>query len=535
MIKSLRKGKNALNKAKRWPLILFGIGVFYFSYRLVELSQGHGLSFIVAAAFIALVVAARQRNPKSIYRYIFSIGSALIYIGAWNYFELGLIHWNKVSYMLIIFYAYLLPDIISANIVGLMISGQYLTYRIETPGPQLLGHIFGAILISISYSVIYQLLRNLTEERNLYREMSIRDSLTGVYTLDHLLELGQGLLDAGTELAVFVSDLDRFKQINDTYGHLAGNLVLVEVAKLLQNETAEYDRIIGRLGGDEFVILINGCSVRQMGAIGARLTDAMDAKEFVVDSEIEPIRVSFSLGSTHAKAHSRKKLENLLSIADIDMYYNKYENHRRNVYSKIDYPLLSSEAILLLHTLAEKDMYTYVHSEKTARVASGFARYLGLEEETAKALYVAGWLHDIGKLIIPNDIIRKTGALTDDEYFAVKQHVNFGISLLSMIGLSEDEIEMVRCHHQRWDGKGYPRELSGTEVSFECRILQIADAFSAMSVKRVYRPTFSLDEAIIEIQKNAGMQFDPELAKSFIEYLRSEYATSRREVAVAHE
>lgn len=438
----------------------------------------------------------------------------------WYYYPSHFEDYNKVSFFLLPFYAYLFPDLISCNLAGILIAAQYLHYYAEKPGYQLTGIILGAIITSVSFSIIYHLLRKLTIERNRYQKLSTIDSLTGLANLGHILEMGQKFMDEGAGLTVLLTDLDLFKQINDTYGHIAGNKVLIEIARLLEQETANLDRLVGRLGGDEFVILIKNLPPTEIVTVSERLTNAMERKLFFVDPDMNPIRVSFSIGAAYTPPQSFQLIDKLLTVADIDMYYNKFENHRQNVYSRIELPLLNERSINLLRTLAEKDMYTYVHSEYTSHFAAAFGNDLGLPSQTVEALFVAGWLHDIGKLLISNDIIRKSGILSSREYPLIQSHVDYGVSILKQMDLSPEIILAVEYHHERWDGTGYPHRLLGDSIPLEGRILQLADALSAMSIKRVYRKTMTFEQMITEIRFNSGTQFDPILAEKFIHFLQ---------------
>lgn len=178
---------------------------------------------------------------------------------------------------------------------------------------------------------------------------------------------------------------------------------------------------------------------------------------------------------------------------------------------------LTLKCRLLLHNLAEKDVDTYIHSRFTGQLAAALGAALELSEKAVADLYTAGLLHDLGKLLVPGSILRKEAALTGEEYAIVKQHVDDGIRILSCQNLPPTVVNAIKYHHERWDGKGYPYSLAGRDTPIEGRILQIADAFSAMTTKRVYREPLSPEEALEEVRRNRGTQFDPELADRFIE------------------
>lgn len=191
-------------------------------------------------------------------------------------------------------------------------------------------------------------------------------------------------------------------------------------------------------------------------------------------------------------------------------------------------PKACSELYVTVHQLVElftnlfegKDEFTKNHSEIVAVVAYMLGRAVDLPPRACDLLHIAGHLHDIGKLHIPKEILRKPGPLNTDEYALVKKHPEIGAKLLSPIRIFQGRggvLEMVLYHHERWDGKGYPKGLKGEEIPLGARILAVADAFSAMVCRRPYREPLSLEEALEEIKRHAGTQFDPLLVEVFCE------------------
>lgn len=177
----------------------------------------------------------------------------------------------------------------------------------------------------------------------------------------------------------------------------------------------------------------------------------------------------------------------------------------------------------LRYTVEAKDTYTRGHSDRVAEYSYLIGKYLGLPEEDLKKLKLGGLFHDIGKIGIPESILLKTERLTDDEYSEIKNHPTIGAHILSNATMFQDIIPIVKHHHERFDGKGYPSKLKGDEIPYLARIATIADTYDAMTSKRAYREPLSLDIVKEEFEKNAGTQFDPELVPVFLDILNNHY------------
>ena len=171
----------------------------------------------------------------------------------------------------------------------------------------------------------------------------------------------------------------------------------------------------------------------------------------------------------------------------------------------------------LVNALEAKDLYTGKHSERVTRYASEAARILGCSGAQLETVQTVGYLHDIGKIGIRDSILNKPGPLSIDEYEIVKKHPSIGDSIVSELGLSPEERSIIRHHHERWDGAGYPDGLSGEQIPLLARVLSVADAFDAMTSKRAYRNAMSRDQALAELLKNRGKQFDPSALDAFLE------------------
>lgn len=242
----------------------------------------------------------------------------------------------------------------------------------------------------------------------------------------------------------------------------------------------------------------------------------MKKSTFLLDEGIE-LNISLSIGEVTSTQYQEHNIENLMHIADKNMYLIKQQNHADLLEETDIHEILSSKGARLLLILKEKDIYSYMHSLYTAQYAVELAEELNLSLELVKDMQIAGLVHDLGKVTVPKTILSKPKELTVEEYEIVKFHVEDGLNILGGLALSETVLQAVKYHHERWDGTGYPYALPGSQQPLEARILQIADAFAAMTIKQVYSSRLTVEEALEIIQEEAGHQFDPDLAAHFIQ------------------
>ncbi len=193
-----------------------------------------------------------------------------------------------------------------------------------------------------------------------------------------------------------------------------------------------------------------------------------------------------------------------------------------NTYEKLEKAYLDSIETLR-YTVEAKDPYTRGHSDRVAEYSVLIGEKLGLSDEDLKTLRVGGLFHDIGKIGIPDSILLKEAKLTDDEYSEIKNHPSIGAHILCNAEVFRNIIPIVKHHHERYDGRGYPGKLAGDDIPYFARIAALADAFDAMTSKRTYRNSLPIDIVREEIEKNLGTQFDPELGKLFLGIIDNEY------------
>ncbi len=388
------------------------------------------------------------------------------------------------------------------------------------------GRSHGAVLI----------FRDVTEFRRREEELkdlAVRDGLTllfnHTYVTQALEREARSALEKGRGLAFMMVDVDNFKSYNDRFGHPQGDDVLRRLARLLEENVRSTD-IVGRYGGDEFAVILPGAGPEEALEIAERLRRAVAAYPFPYREFMPDGRVTVSVGVACLPDDGTTAAV-LIRHADEAMYSAKrISKDRVEVYQSVlkeleaDWPeerALIHYISMFLAAVNAWDWYTYGHSERVTRYAVALARGLGLDAEETKKIKLAAFLHDVGKVEIPASLLNKSGLLDPEEREALKRHPLVGAEIVGQIKALEDVVPVVRHHHERWDGKGYPAGLAGEEIPLGARIIALADAFDAMTSDRPYRRAKSSSEALAEIEREAGRQFDPRLAGIFLHLFRS--------------
>jgi diguanylate cyclase (GGDEF)-like protein len=349
------------------------------------------------------------------------------------------------------------------------------------------------------------------------------DPLTGLGNHRHFQDQLQTRLDhaVATQLPVSVClfDLDNFKQINDRYGHPTGDRVLAQVASRLRDAGEAF-----RLGGDEFAVVLPGHGEEAARKVADKLVRDLGSEE------TEHLgTVSFSAGVATFPQHGEERAE-LVRVADIALYWAKGEGKNRVRVYRPDMPALSQlqrlasdpdrsarlqAAAALAGAVDARDAYVGSHSQRVGEVAAAVARRLELPDDEVELIRLAGKLHDVGKLAVPEEILRKRGALTPREREVLERHPQIGQTMLDPLGV-EPVGTWVLHHHERWDGDGYPGNLAGERIPIGSRIIFAADSFDAMTSDRTYRAALSSDEATAELRRCAGTQFDPNVVAALL-------------------
>ena len=325
------------------------------------------------------------------------------------------------------------------------------------------------------------------------------------------------------DLSVIYGDLDHFKDINDRFGHQVGDDVLVEVGDLLRRHARRID-CVARVGGEEFALLVPSSAGRGAFITAERLRYRVRE---ALASRYPGLTISFGIASFPVDAASP---ERLLRCADESLYAAKTLGRDRSViYSREIVGALAakpehaptaavanlSTLLALAEALDIRDHPTARHSETVARYAEAMALELGMDPEHVERVRLAAVLHDIGKIGIADSVLHKEGPLSESEWAELRNHPEIGARLLSAPGF-DDLRAWVLAHHEHLDGSGYPLGLKGDEIPLEARILAIADAFEAMLADRPYRPGRPEHEALDELHRASGTQFDPAVVEALV-------------------
>jgi diguanylate cyclase (GGDEF)-like protein len=353
-------------------------------------------------------------------------------------------------------------------------------------------------------------------------QLALTDPLTGLGNHRHFHERLQRELAAAEEnghaLSLCLVDIDDFKGVNDHHGHPVGDRVLGQVASRLRQGGESF-----RLGGDEFAVLLPGLDDRSAIAVARSIVERVSAAQI---EQVGAVTVSAGVATYPIQGAGR---DELIRLADSALYWAKEDGkNRARTYESTQIELRQLQqlaespdrtaryraAASLAKAVDARDAYTGSHSERVGDLAARISRRLGLDEPQIELTRLAASLHDLGKLAIPEEILRKPGALNESERLVLQRHPQIGHRMLESLGV-EPIADWVLHHHERWDGDGYPHRLRGDEIPLGARIIFVADAFDAMTSERVYRRPFSQRDALAELERCSGSQFDPVIVDAF--------------------
>lgn len=370
-------------------------------------------------------------------------------------------------------------------------------------------------------------LKNIKAYEAVYR-MSIHDELTGLYNRNYSRDFFDADQKPNGARGLIYLDIDNFSLFNELYGERVGDKVLKWCASKICAIAGEEDCTF-RIGSNEFMILKETDSREVLKGLVAKLQEEVTMPAPDKPKVMQPI--TFSVGiSMYPKTAS--DMNELLVQAKRAVFYAKRNGKNRvEVYERgIDeekedtqtkgYEQIAPTVYALMAAIDAKDDYTFAHSGNVSEYAVQLAKKIGLKKNDIQIIKEAGLLHDIGKIGIPESILKKKGKLTDEEYQIMKTHVEKSIEMIHYLPNMSYVVPAVVSHHERYDGKGYPRGVQGEEIPLAGRILAVCDSFDAMTSKRVYKEALTVDYAVSELKKNRGTQFDPKLADAFIELVQ---------------
>ena len=398
---------------------------------------------------------------------------------------------------------------------ALMASAALMLVVLWQRSPVLSAALVGPLLaISLYQRSAYQALRAM--------RLALTDPLSGLGNHRSFQErLKHELLRAEAEDEPFtlcMIDVDDFKRINDLYGHPVGDRVLASVGRRLRQNGEAF-----RLGGDEFALLLPGVTADEALSTASSVLARIGSLEL---ADVGSVTASAGIAGFPHQAFDR---DELIRLADSALYWakehgkNRVHVYRPDVVELAELRRLAHgpdraarfrAAASLAKAVDARDTYTGSHSTRVAELSAWIAHRLGLDREHIELTRLAGSLHDLGKLAIPEEILRKPGPLTDPERLVLQRHPEIGHRMLESLGV-DPVAEWVLHHHERWDGTGYPERLCGEEIPLGARIIFVADAYDAMTSDRAYRGRLTPREAIEELERCSGTQFDPEIVAAF--------------------
>ena len=326
-------------------------------------------------------------------------------------------------------------------------------------------------------------------------------------------------------LALLMMDVDDLKLINDEFGHQIGDVCLRAFGRVM-NACAGDRNITARIGGDEFAVIMPGADRKDADKLAWQIWDAL-AKEAICETENASIFLGVSIG-TGGYPWGGNTLDEIVHWGDTKLYANKLErkgfkrrDQQHGAVGGDDSRLVAAVVDVLSSALDIRDKMTHRHARRVARMSAFVARELKMSDADVLEIEYAAVLHDIGKIGVADSILRKEEPLDHDEWQEMKRHSELGYQILNGIDFLHPAAEIVYSHHERIDGTGYPRGLKGGEIHIGARVFAVVDAYDAMTSRRPYREAMTRDDALEEVMRNSGTQFDADVVTSFLKMVQS--------------
>ncbi|PKM72946.1 MAG: hypothetical protein CVU91_07950 [Firmicutes bacterium HGW-Firmicutes-16] len=365
----------------------------------------------------------------------------------------------------------------------------------------------------ISYNgrtVLFSIVFDVTKREAAFREIvhiSYHDYLTGVYNRRFFEEEFDRLNTSGNfPITVIMGDINGLKLINDSFGkHEGDNLIKDAAGKIA--ERLHSDSVLARIGGDEFGVILPKTDASKADEIVKEIKLNIECNSDGTVAENKLLSISFGFAVQKNRGDT---LGALMKEAEGYLYNKKYYDSRSLKSKTID---------IIMNTLFEKSPRDKMHSERVGNISAMLAEKLGIDKEHVNKIRVGGWLHDIGKIGIPENVLNKESGLDEREWAIMRTHPEKGwrilVNTFEFSGISD----IVLYHHEKWNGSGYPKGLKGEEIPLETRIISVADAYDAMAYNRSYREKIKPTEAIKELRRCSGTHFDPKIIEVFVEYV----------------
>lgn len=351
------------------------------------------------------------------------------------------------------------------------------------------------------------IVRDITKEHMRTEEieyLSYHDQLTGIYNRRYYEKIikSETYFQKGDIGGIIFADLNGLKLVNDSFGHEAGDEFIIKFAEVLKKSRFS-DGIISRIGGDEFTVFVKN---QEEKAIQEFIQEVMEECK---KKRVQGVILSASFGYQMFEGKSKHMID-MINMAETQMYRTKMFEAQKRQQKTMD---------IIIQTLQENNPLEKDHALEVIYITNLIAQGLNMGQEEMEVLQKIAKYHDIGKIGIEKNILNNQESYNDLEYEAIQKHPEIGYRILQSVVEFKDISEYVLYHHERWDGKGYPKGLKGEEIPLYSRIVCLADAYVAMISKRKYRKNLTKEEAIEEIRQNAGRQFDPKVASILIQKL----------------
>jgi diguanylate cyclase (GGDEF)-like protein len=367
------------------------------------------------------------------------------------------------------------------------------------------------------------------EQAAAYRQLAYTDALTGCpnrrFIDEFIVEAVNTSVREGRPLAAAYLDIDNFKLLNDFVGHEQGDHVLKRVVGALSANVTE-PAAFARFGGDEFVVIFPDATGAEARAVMDRVQRAVSHIEVVNGSRVTlPTRIS--CGVVQFRGYETPR--DLIAEAEEQMYLDKAGSASLSQTDGIEPPeplrkITNLKALRnLVKAIDRRDSYTRFHSDHATQLALRVATAIDLGEDQVSAITIGGPIHDLGKIVVPDEILRKPGPLTSFERKTMEEHPVMGAAITAAVTDYNTVVDLVRHHHERFDGAGYPAGLQGESITLTTRLFSIADAYSAMTTDRPYRKGLTAAQAMEQLVRGRGTQFDPDLAMEFLKVLEREH------------